>query len=315
MTLGAIPLRKISYRSVILEEMDVDAVLARKPEFAVVDEVAHTNASGSRHSKRYQDVEELVGSGINVIAAFNVQHLESLNQMVRRITGVEIRETIPNTFLARADQVVTVDIAVAALRQRLREGKIYPPEQVEQALKNFFKPSNLAALRELALREVARDQSWKREELEIIKREGGRRLAVTERLMVCLSSNREGGEELLRRAGRTAAQLNADWYAVHVETPAESFQKISGADFGNLLDNIKLAVDMGAEVVRLKSPDVIKALIKFAQDNKITLLLVGQTHPRLWNRIFRRSLTSRLLAEATDFNIEVVAQEAITAKS
>jgi two-component system, OmpR family, sensor histidine kinase KdpD len=222
---------------------------------------------------------------------------------------------IPDTFLARADQVVTVDIAVAALRQRLREGKIYPPEQVEQALKNFFKPSNLAALRELALREVARDQSWKREELEIIKREGGRRLAVTERLMVCLSSNREGGEELVRRAARTAAQLNADWYAVHVETPTESFQKISGADFGNLLDNFKLAVDMGAEVVRLKSPDVIKALIKFAQDNKITLLLVGQTHPGLWNQIFRRSLTSRLLAEAPDFNIEVVAQEAITAKS
>ena len=185
--LEAVPLRKILYRSVILEEMDVDAVLARKPEFAVVDEVAHTNASGSRHNKRYQDVEEFVGTGINVIAAFNVQHLESLNQMVRRITGVEIRETIPDTFLARADQVVTVDIAVAELRQRLREGKIYPPEQVEQTLKNFFKPSNLAALRELALREVARDQSWKREELELLKREGGRRLAATERLMVCLS--------------------------------------------------------------------------------------------------------------------------------
>jgi two-component system sensor histidine kinase KdpD len=313
--LESVPLRKISYRSVSLEEMDVDAVLARKPEFAIVDEVAHTNASGSRHKKRYQDVEELIGRGISVIAAFNVQHLESLNQMVRQITGVEIRETIPDTFLARADQIVTVDIAVAELRQRLREGKVYPPEQVEQALKNFFKPSNLAALRELALREVARDQSWRREELELLKREGGRRLAVTERLMVCLSSNREGGEELLRRAGRTAAQLNADWYAVHVETPTESVQKISGADFGNLLDNIKLAADMDAEVVWLKSPDVIKALIEFAQDNKITLIVVGRTHPGLWNRIFRRSLTNRLLAEAPDFNIEVVAQEAITAKS
>jgi two-component system sensor histidine kinase KdpD len=313
--LEAVPLRKISYRSVILEEMDVDAVLARKPEFAVVDELAHTNASGSRHDKRYQDVEELVSNGINVIAAFNVQHLESLNQMVRRITGVEIREAIPDTFLARADQVVTVDISVAELRQRLREGKIYPPERVEQALKNFFKPSNLAALRELALREVARDQSWKREELELLKREGGSRLTVTERLMVCLSSNPEGSEELLRKAARTAAQLNADWYAVYVETPAESVQKISTADFRALLDNINLAADMGAEVVWLKSPGVIKALIEFAQDKKITRIVVGQTHLGLWNRIFRRSHTSLLLSEARDFDVEVVAQERITTKS
>ena len=305
--LEAVPLRKISYRNVILEQMDVDAVLARKPAFAVVNELAHTNASGSRHDKRYQDVEELVGNGINVIAAFNVQHLESLNQMVRRISGVEIKETIPDTFLARADQVVTVDISVAELRQRLREGKIYPPERVEQALKNFFKPSNLAALRELALREVARDQSWKRDEVELLKREGVRRLAATERLMVCLSSNPEGSEELLRKAARTAAQLNADWCAVYVETPAESVQKISTADFRALLDNIKLAADMGAEVVWLKSPGVIKALIEFAQDKKITRIVVGQTHPGLWNRIFRRSHTSRLLSEARDFDIDVVA--------
>jgi two-component system, OmpR family, sensor histidine kinase KdpD len=304
--LEAVPLRKISDRSVVLEEMDVNAVLARKPAFAVVDELAHTNAPGSRHKKRYQDVEELVGNGINVIAAFNVQHLESLNQMVRRITGVEIRETIPDAFLARADQVVTVDISVAELRQRLREGKVYPPEQVEQALKNFFKPSNLVALRELALREVARDQSWKREERELIKREGGRRLAVTERLTVCLSSNPQGGEELLRKTARTAAQANADWYTVHVETPGESVQKISAADFRTLLDNINLAADMGAEVAWLKSPDVIKALIEFAQDKKITRIVVGQTHPGLWNRIFRRSLTSRLVSEPRDFDIEVV---------
>jgi two-component system, OmpR family, sensor histidine kinase KdpD len=304
--LEAVPLRKISDRSVVLEEMDVNAVLARKPAFAVVDELAHTNAPGSRHNKRYQDVEELVGNGINVIAAFNVQHLESLNQMVRRITGVEIRETIPDAFLARADQVVTVDISVAELRQRLRKGKVYPPEQVERALKNFFKPSNLVALRELALREVARDQSWKREERELIKREGGRRLAVTERLMVCLSSNPQGGEELLRKTARTAAQANADWYTVHVETPGESVQKISAADFRTLLDNINLAADMGADVAWLKSPDVIKALIEFAQDKKITRIVVGQTHPGLWNRIFRRSLTSRLVSEPRDFDIEVV---------
>ena len=136
--LETVPLRELPYRGVVLMEMDVPAILARKPEFAIVDELAHTNAAGSRHSKRYQDVEELVADGINVITAFNIQHLESLNQLVRRMTGVEVRETIPDTFLARADQVVTVDISVEELRQRLREGKVYPAEQVEQALRNFF---------------------------------------------------------------------------------------------------------------------------------------------------------------------------------
>jgi two-component system sensor histidine kinase KdpD len=308
--LEEVPLREIPYRGVVLEEMDVDAILARKPEFAVVDELAHTNVSGSKHNKRFQDVEELIGSGINVIAALNIQHLESLNQMVRRITGVEIRETVPDTFLTRADQVVTVDISVDELRERLREGKIYPPDQVEQALKNFFRPSNLASLRELALREVALDQSRHREELESRKREGGRRTAVTERVMVCLSSNTQGSEELLRKAARTAAQLNADWYAVHVETPSESVQKISTTNFRGLLDNINLAADMGAEVVWLKSPEVVKALLEFAQERKITRMVVGRTHPTLWNRLFRRSLTTRLLAVGRDFDIEVVAQQA-----
>src|ERR1700730_16552804 len=181
--LELVPLRKLPYRGVTLEEMDVDAILARKPEVAIVDELPHTNVSGSRHSKRYQDVEELIANGITVITAFNVQHLESLNETVRRITGVEIRETVPDSFLARADQVVTVDIPVEELRQRLREGKIYPPDRVEAALKNFFKPGNLAALRELALREVARGQSRSRAEMELRKREHGRRTTVGERLM------------------------------------------------------------------------------------------------------------------------------------
>lgn len=303
------PLRKVPYRGVVLEEMDVDPIIARKPEFAVVDELAHTNVTGSRHNKRYQDVEELIANGINVITAFNIQHLESLNQMVRRITGVEIRETIPDTFLGHADQVVTVDISVEELRERLREGKIYPPEHVEQALRNFFRPGNLAALRELALLEVARDQSRHREELELLKREGGRRTTVGECVMVCLSSNPEGSEELLRKAARTATRLNADWYAVHVETPAESVQKISTADFRALLDNINLAADLGAETVWLKSPDVVKALIDFAQERKITRIVVGRTHPTVWNRVLRRSVSSRLISAAKDFDIELVGQD------
>jgi len=307
--LELVPLRELPYRGVTLKEMDVDAILARKPEFAIVDELPHTNVSGSRHSKRYQDVEELIANGITVITAFNVQHLESLNEVVRRITGIEIRETIPDTFLARADQVVTVDIPVEELRQRLREGKIYPPERVEQALKNFFKPSNLASLRELALREVARDQSRQREELELLKREGGRRTAVGERLMVCLSSNPDGSENLLRKAARTAAQMNAEWYAVHIETPDESVQKISTSNFRALLDNINLAAELGGEVVWLKATDVIKALTEFAREKNITRIVVGRTQPTFWNRLMRRSLTNKLLAAAPEFNIEVVGLE------
>jgi two-component system sensor histidine kinase KdpD len=304
-----VPLRASPYRGVTLKEMEVDAILARKPEIAIVDELPHSNASGSRHSKRYQDVEDLIANGITVITAFNVQHLESLNQTVRRITGVEIRETVPDSFLARADQVVTVDVPVEELRQRLREGKIYPPDRVEQALKNFFKPSNLAALRELALLEVARDQSRQREELELLKREGGRRTAVSDRLMVCLSSNPDGSDDLLRKAARTAAQMNAEWYAVHVETPDESVQKISTSDFRALLDNVNLAAELGGEVVWLKATDVIKALTDFARDKQITRIVVGRTHPTFWNRVLRRSATNRLLAAAAEFDIEVVGLE------
>jgi two-component system sensor histidine kinase KdpD len=304
--LEMVPLRAIPYRGVTLHEMDLDAILARKPEYAIVDELAHSNASGSRHTKRYQDVEQLVDSGIKVITAFNVQHLESLKQIVRRVTGVEVQETIPDTFLGRAHEIVTVDISVGELRDRLREGKIYPPERVEQALKNFFKPGNLAALRELALREVARDQSRQREVFETLKREGGRRTAVADRIMVCLSSNPDGSDELLRKAARIAARRDADWFAVHVETPDESVQKISTSDFRALLDNINLAADLGAETVWLKSNDVIKTLVDFAREKDITLIVIGRTRPTLWNRIRGGSVSLKMIAAAADFDLEIV---------
>lgn len=306
--LETVPLREVAYRGVVLREMDLAAILARKPEFTIVDELAHSNAAGSRHSKRYQDVEELVANSINVITAFNIQHLESLNQLVRRMTGVEVRETVPDTFLARADQIVTVDISVEELRQRLREGKIYPASQVEQALRNFFKPGNLGALRELALREVARSQSRSRAEMELRKREHGRRTTVGERLMVCLSSNSDGSDELLRKAARSADRFNADWYAVHVETPDESVQKISTAEFRALLDNINLAADLGAETVWLKDNNVVKALVEFAREHRVTRMVIGRTHPTLWNRLLGRSVTRQLISAASDFDIELVSQ-------
>jgi two-component system, OmpR family, sensor histidine kinase KdpD len=307
--LEIVPPRNVNYQGTSLSEMDVDAILQRKPEFAVVDELPHTNAPGSRHRKRYQDVEELVATGINVISAMNVQHLESLKQVVKRITGVDVGETVPDTFLLRADQVVTVDIPIEELRQRLREGKIYPPERVESALKNFFKPSNLAALRELALREVADDQSRHREELERLKRDGGARPPVTERLMVCLSLDPSTSQELLRKAARAAARLNADWYAVHVDTPSESLKKISTKDFRALLDNINLAGDLGAEVAWLEGEDAVKVLLEFAYEKHISRIIIGRAKPTFWNRLFRRSVTDRIVAAAHDFEVEIVNYE------
>ncbi len=229
--LEIVPRRKIQYREVELEEMDVDAIIARKPDVVIVDELAHTNAPGSRHPKRYQDVEEIVATGINVITAINIQHVESLNALMKRVTGIDVRETVPDSFLARADQIVNIDVPVEALRERLREGKIYPREQIENALKNFFKPSNLASLRELALREVARSLDRQRLDRESIKREGGHRTNVIDRIMVGLSSNAADTGQLLRKASRIAGQLNAEWFAVHIETPNESVKNIGTTRF------------------------------------------------------------------------------------
>ena len=307
--LEIVPRRKIQYRDVELEEMDVDAIVARKPDVVVVDELAHTNAPGSRHPKRYQDVEEIVGTGINVITAINIQHVESLNALMKRVTGIDVRETVPDSFLARADQIVNIDVPVEALRERLREGKIYPREQIENALKNFFKPSNLASLRELALREVARSLDRQRLDRESIKREGGHRANVIDRIMVGLSSNGADTGQLLRKASRIAGQLNAEWFAVHIETPNESVKNIGTRDFVALLDNINVASDLGAETVWLKSDDVVKALIDFAHDKGVTKVIVGRTHQPRWRRLLRGDVVARLVADATDLDVEIVATD------
>ncbi|HUY26749.1 MAG TPA: universal stress protein [Candidatus Binataceae bacterium] len=307
--LEVIARKKYPYKGVELEEMDLDAVLARNPEVAIVDELAHTNAIGARHEKRWQDVEELTKNGINVITAVNIQHLESLSPVVRRITGVEVRETVPDSILTHADQVVNVDVTVEALRERLREGKIYPAAQIEQALRNFFTPGNLASLREMALREVARGLTRQRQDSETLKRAGGRHPRVVEKIMVGLSSNSNDGARLLRRTCRIATQLSADWYAVHVETPAESVKKIRTGDFVALLDNINLASDLGAETVWLKAPDPVKGMLDYARDNGISTIIVGRSHQRLWRRLLGRDVAARIIASARDLDVEILADD------
>ncbi|HUA32659.1 MAG TPA: universal stress protein [Candidatus Binataceae bacterium] len=302
--LEIVPRKKINYRGVTIDEMDVDAIIARNPEFAIVDELAHSNVAGSKHEKRYQDVEDLLAAGINVITAMNIQHVESLNPLMKQVTGIEVRETVPDSFMSRADQVVNVDVTVEALRERLREGKIYPQSQIEQALRNFFQPGNLTSLRELALRETARSLNRQREGAEAIKREGGRRPQVHDRIMVGISSNASDTGKLLRKAARVATQLGADWYAVHVETPRESVKKISTGDFVALLDNINLAGDLGAETVWLKAEDVTKALLDFARDKNVTKIIVGRTQQPLWKRMLGRDVPMQLVKQALDIDIE-----------
>jgi two-component system sensor histidine kinase KdpD len=309
--LEVIPRRTLEYRGTTLEEMDTDAVIARKPEVAIVDELAHTNAPGSKYAKRYQDIEELIANGISVITTMNIQHVETLNPLLRRITGIEVREVVPDSFIARADQIVNIDLTVEQLRERLRDGKIYPPSQIEQALKNFFKPSNLTALRELTLREVARGLNRQREAQEAIRREGGRRAQVFERIMVGLSSNPEDGKRLLQKASRIAGQLNADWFAVHVETPSESVKKIDTRNFVSLLDNINLAGELGAETVWLKAPDPVQALLDFARERGVEKIIVGRTHQPFWRRWIKRDVAMRLLNDAKDLDVEVIGDEAL----
>ena len=302
--LEVVPRRQVRYRDVSVDEMDLDAVLARKPEVAIVDEIAHTNVPGSRNRKRYQDVLELMTAGINVIGAFNVQHLESLNDLVERVTKVAVRETVPDMFLKHADQVVNLDLAVEDLVERLRAGKIYATDKVASALENFFTPQNLATLRELALREVA-------ESLERAESRAGagppRASVAHRRVMVCMSSFAPRANMLLRRGSRLAGRLNTDWFVVYVETPRESPTLIDAEAQRHLLANIEKARELGAEVVRLKARDPVVGILDFARSHGVGQILLGRSQQPWWRQLLGRSVPIRLVREATDFDLYIMA--------
>jgi two-component system sensor histidine kinase KdpD len=304
--LERIPVRRIEYLGVTLEEMDVDAVLARRPAIAIVDELAHTNVPGSKHRKRYEDVLELLDAGVSVITAVNIQHLESLNDAVARTTGVRVRETVPDWFLKRADEVVNVDVSVDALRTRLRQGKIYGVEKIEQSLNNFFRKGNLSALRELSLRQVAQDQASKAHDYR--EREGLEQAVIPERVMVAMAS-RGSAKKLLRTGSRIAGRLASDWYAVYVETPQEEPGRIKPEDYASLEENIGFAKELGAKVVRLKADGkrgVADALIDFARREGVTHVVFGQSARSRWDILLRGSVINRFLAEVRDATVQVV---------
>jgi two-component system sensor histidine kinase KdpD len=298
---------------VTLEEMDVDAVIARRPQVALVDELAHTNVPGARNGKRWQDVLLLLDEGINVITAVNVQHVESLNDVLERELGVTIRETVPDWVVGQADQVVNLDISAEDLRQRLREGKIYHADKIQTALANFFTDENLTTLRELALRETASSVDRSREEIVRRQESGGVATArrTVDRVMVCLSSDPPLSRTLLRKGSRIAGRLNSDWFCVYVQTPDERPDRIDSTLQRHLVDNIQLAQSLGAEVVKLDGPEVATALVRFAAERGVTMAVVGATRRSRWYRFRRGSIVERLMAPHTGLDVLVVSADEV----
>ena len=306
--LEVIPRKQVAYRDLIVEEMDLEAVLARKSQVAIVDEVAHTNIPGSKNRRRYQDILEVIQTGINVICAFNIQHLESLNDLVGRATGVTVRETVPDTFLKQADQIVMLDLAVEDLLDRLRTGKIYAPEKIPWALEHFFRNDNLSTLRELALREVA--ESLERSTAGRIQE---RRTPPTHpsggRVMVCAASHSPRAKMLLRRGSRMAGRLNTHWFLVYVETPQEAPHRIDAEAQRRLAETMEMARELGAEVVRLRAEDPVPALLDFARSHGVGHIIVGRSHRSWWKQAIGRSPVHRLTNEAEGFDVHIVSFE------
>jgi two-component system sensor histidine kinase KdpD len=308
--LEVVPRQQFDYRGIIVEEMDLDAVLARRPEIAIVDEVAHTNVPLCRNRKRYQDILEIINAGINVICAFNIQHLESLNDLIERVTGVVVRETIPDTFVKEADQVVTVDLSVDDLMERLKGGKIYAEEKIPWALEHFFKMANLSTLRELALLEVAeslgRRQPSGPEDLDLLGKYSPRALG---RVMVCMASASPRAKTLLRKGSRMAGRLNTHWFVVYVETPGEAPTKIDAETQRHLLEHFQKARELGSEVIRLKAEDPVAALLDFARSHGVGHIVIGRSHQPWWRKILGRSVTHRIIEEAAGFDVHVISFE------
>jgi len=303
--LEQVPRRKIEYRGIVLEEMALDAVLARQPTIALIDELAHTNAPGSTNPKRYQDVEEILGAGISVITTLNVQHLEGLHDMVERATGVRVKERIPDYVVAMADQIVNVDLSAEDLRERLQAGKIYPPERIETAMENFFTPQKLTQLRELAMEEIAfRLDRHRRDE----ERRNGEAASGSgsERVMVCLSSRSPDAATLLRKGARVGSRLGAPWYAVYVQTPREAPEQIDAATQRQISNNLELARQLGGASMVFKGTDPVNTIAAFVKEYGITHIVIGRSLRPWYRRWFGQSLLERLLRAAPCVDVIVV---------
>ncbi|MFN8346526.1 MAG: sensor protein KdpD [Spirosomataceae bacterium] len=299
--LPVIPLRKLFYRGKELEEMDLQAILNLHPEVVLVDELAHTNIQGSKNEKRWQDVLDILNAGINVISAVNIQHLESLNDEVFRITGIEVKETVPDNLLRQADEVVNIDLTADELIARLKEGKIYDSSKIETALKHFFQAEKILQLRELALKEVA-SQVERKVETQLPKNAGLR----PERFLACISSNHKMAKKIVRKTSRLAGYYQGKWYLLYVQTSREATDKIGLAAQRHLLNHFKLATESGGEVIRVRSNEVARTIVETARKHSITTVCIGKPHVGFWNNLTGNSLFFKLLQEVSDTDIDLV---------
>lgn len=299
--LPVIPRRKLFYKGKELEEMDVQAIINLRPEVVIVDELAHTNIEGSKNEKRWQDVLDILSAGINVISAVNIQHIESLNEEIKEITGVDVRERVPDSVLAQADEVVNIDLTADELITRLKEGKIYQAEKIETALQHFFKSDHILQLRELALKEVA-SQVERKVETEVTKPN----ILKHERFLACISSNEKTAKTVIRKTARLANYYHSKWYLLYVQTPKESPDRIPLNKQRHLINNFKLATELGAEIIKIESPSVSRAIIEQASERKITTICVGKPHLSLMKIILATNLFNELLKKLSSNDIDLV---------
>ena len=297
----AISRKKIFYKGKMLEEMDVDAVLLQKPEIVLVDELAHTNVPGSKNEKRWQDVNELINAGINVISTVNIQHIESINTQVEKITGIKITERVPDSIIHSADEVVNVDLTIDELINRLKEGKIYDLSKVPIALQNFFKEDKLLQLRDLALKEVA--LQVERQIVREIPMPGREKIHA---IVTALSSNYDSGKKLIRKSSRLAALYNSKWFVLYVQTNKEKVEKIDVKVQKQLVNNFKLATELGAEVVELNSNNIAASIMEFSKKNEVSLVVMGKPPLGFFYNLNPRNIFRQLTSLASNEEIDIL---------
>lgn len=299
--LPIIPRRKLFYKGKELEEMDVQAIINARPEVVIVDELAHTNIEGSKNEKRWQDVMDIISAGISVISAVNIQHIESLNEEVKNITGIEVKERIPDNVLFKADEVVNIDLTADELITRLKEGKIYTPDKIEISLKNFFKSDQILQLRELALKEVA-SQVERKVDSEVPKTNNLKH----ERFLACISSNDKTAKTVIRKTARLANYYHSKWYVLYVQKPEESATNIALDKQRHLINNFKLATELGAEIIKIESDSIAKTIIDQAEKLKISTVCLGKPHLSLWRIILATNVFNELLNKLSSNNIDLI---------
>ena len=300
--LPIIPRRDVFYKGKRLEELDVQAVLLLHPDVVVVDELAHTNIPGSKNEKRWQDVLDILEAGIDVISAINIQHIESINEEVQQITGVDVKERVPDRILQIADEVVNIDLTADELITRLKEGKIYNHAKVQQALTNFFQPEKILQLRELALKEVA-GQVERKVDYQITSRQSPFR---HERFLACISSNAEIAQRIIRKTARLASYYNSQWFILYVQTPRESTEKIPLDKQRHLINNFKNGTELGAEIIQKKDANIAKAIMETIAEKQITTVCLGKPHLKLWQVILRTSIFNQLLKTLSENDVDLV---------